>query len=61
VADIASSCGFSDASHLGREFRKQFGMPPVMYREQRAGVAVGDAEGFAEAGLDDAAADAIPQ
>ncbi|MGI4857151.1 MAG: GlxA family transcriptional regulator [Janthinobacterium lividum] len=35
VADIASSCGFSDASHLGREFRKQFGMPPMMYREQR--------------------------
>ncbi|PMS33370.1 AraC family transcriptional regulator with amidase-like domain [Trinickia symbiotica] len=61
VADIASSCGFSDASHLGREFRKQFGLPPVMYREQRAGVAVGDAEGFTEAGLDDAAADAIPQ
>ncbi|MBB5462682.1 GlxA family transcriptional regulator [Paraburkholderia sp. Cpub6] len=35
VADIASSCGFSDASHLGREFRKQFGVPPMMYREQR--------------------------
>src|ERR1700733_13553720 len=35
VADIASSCGFSDASHLGREFRKQFGLPPVMYRDQR--------------------------
>ncbi len=35
VADIASSCGFSDASHLGREFRKQFGLPPMMYREQR--------------------------
>jgi transcriptional regulator GlxA family with amidase domain len=34
VADIASSCGFSDASHLGREFRKQFGLPPMMYREQ---------------------------
>ncbi|MBV8628679.1 MAG: GlxA family transcriptional regulator, partial [Paraburkholderia sp.] len=33
VADIASSCGFSDASHLGREFRKQFGVPPVMFRE----------------------------
>jgi transcriptional regulator GlxA family with amidase domain len=32
VADIASSCGFSDASHLGREFRKQFGVPPVVYR-----------------------------
>ncbi|WP_395061815.1 GlxA family transcriptional regulator [Paraburkholderia silvatlantica] len=37
VADIASSCGFSDASHLGREFRKQFGMPPVMFRAQRSG------------------------
>lgn len=36
VADIATSCGFSDASHLGREFRKQFGMPPVAFREQRA-------------------------
>ncbi len=40
VADIASSCGFSDASHLGREFRKQFGMPPMMYREQRGNAAV---------------------
>ncbi|MEJ8799435.1 GlxA family transcriptional regulator [Trinickia caryophylli] len=38
VADIASSCGFSDASHLGREFRKQFGMPPVTYRERQAGL-----------------------
>lgn len=38
VADIASSCGFSDASHLGREFRKQFGVPPVAYRERHAGV-----------------------
>jgi transcriptional regulator GlxA family with amidase domain len=37
VADIASSCGFSDASHLGREFRKQFGMPPVTFRERQAG------------------------
>jgi transcriptional regulator GlxA family with amidase domain len=37
VADIASSCGFSDASHLGREFRKQFGMTPITYREQQAG------------------------
>jgi transcriptional regulator GlxA family with amidase domain len=34
VADIASSCGFSDASHLGREFRKQYGVPPMAYREQ---------------------------
>jgi transcriptional regulator GlxA family with amidase domain len=37
VADIATSCGFSDASHLGREFRKQYGMPPVAFREQRTG------------------------
>ncbi|WP_143137193.1 GlxA family transcriptional regulator, partial [Burkholderia ubonensis] len=34
VADIASSCGFADASHLGREFRKQFGVPPAAYRER---------------------------
>jgi transcriptional regulator GlxA family with amidase domain len=43
VADIASSCGFSDASHLGREFRKQFGVPPVMFREQRGAVPAEDA------------------
>jgi len=43
VADIASSCGFSDASHLGREFRKQFGVPPVMFREQRDAVPAEDA------------------
>jgi transcriptional regulator GlxA family with amidase domain len=42
VADIASSCGFSDASHLGREFRKQFGLPPMLYREQRGTSAEGD-------------------
>ena len=42
VADIASSCGFSDASHLGREFRKQFGVPPVMFRETRGADAQGD-------------------
>jgi len=34
VADIAFSCGFADASHLGREFRKQFGMPPAAYRDK---------------------------
>jgi transcriptional regulator GlxA family with amidase domain len=32
VTDIASSCGFSDASHLGREFRKAFGESPNAYR-----------------------------
>lgn len=35
VADIATSCGFSDASHLGREFRKEFGESPVAYRVAR--------------------------
>ncbi|MFL9986327.1 GlxA family transcriptional regulator [Paraburkholderia sediminicola] len=49
VADIASSCGFSDASHLGREFRKQFGLPPMMYREQRGTAAeVDDGSGYDE-------------
>jgi transcriptional regulator GlxA family with amidase domain len=38
VADIASSCGFADASHLGREFRKQFGVPPAAYRERGSDV-----------------------
>lgn len=42
VADIASSCGFSDASHLGREFRKQYGMPPVAFRARGAGNAPDD-------------------
>jgi transcriptional regulator GlxA family with amidase domain len=35
VADIATSCGFSDASHLGREFRKEFGQSPIAYRVTR--------------------------
>lgn len=35
VADIATSCGFSDASHLGREFRKEFGESPNVYRATR--------------------------
>lgn len=36
VADIASSCGFADASHLGREFRKTFGEAPIAYRVRGA-------------------------
>ncbi|MEZ2310630.1 GlxA family transcriptional regulator [Paraburkholderia sp. RCC_158] len=35
VADIASSCGFSDSSHLGREFKKEFGESPNAYRVAR--------------------------
>jgi transcriptional regulator GlxA family with amidase domain len=49
VADIASSCGFSDASHLGREFRKQFGSPPMMYREQRGTASTEDRESASHA------------
>ncbi|AJY31587.1 helix-turn-helix domain protein [Burkholderia thailandensis 34] len=57
VADIASSCGFADASHLGREFRKQFGASPAAYREK--GGATGDVDAAAIAGAsDDAQADA---
>ena len=42
VAAIASACGFSDASHMGREFRQAYGVPPGVYRaggrqEARAG------------------------
>ncbi|EPS1224126.1 GlxA family transcriptional regulator [Burkholderia cenocepacia] len=35
IADIALSCGFSDASHLGREFRKEFDVSPNVYRATR--------------------------
>ena len=32
LADVADSCGFSDASHLSREFKKYFGVRPAAYR-----------------------------
>lgn len=32
VSAIAANCGFSDASHLGREFRSTFGVPPSVWR-----------------------------
>ncbi|SAL62633.1 transcriptional regulator [Caballeronia choica] len=35
VADIATSCGFSDASHFGREFKKGFGIAPIAYRNSQ--------------------------
>jgi transcriptional regulator GlxA family with amidase domain len=41
VADIAATCGFSDASHMGREFRKEFGVAPNVYRATQARVAAG--------------------
>lgn len=33
LAEIASSCGFSDQSHFTREFRRHFGRTPRDYRE----------------------------
>lgn len=33
IATIAHRCGFCDASHLGREFRREFSMSPGDYRE----------------------------
>jgi transcriptional regulator GlxA family with amidase domain len=34
ISHIATACGFSDASHLGREFRKITGRSPKVFREQ---------------------------
>ena len=36
VCAIASACGFADASHLGREFRKIWGVTPSAFRRARA-------------------------
>lgn len=41
VSAIASSCGFSDASHMGREFRHAFGVSPGAYRAGGATQAAG--------------------
>jgi AraC family transcriptional regulator len=32
VADIALTCGFADESHLVRNFKRQFGLPPARWR-----------------------------
>ncbi|CAM3918867.1 transcriptional regulator FeaR [Kerstersia gyiorum] len=32
ITDIAFACGFNDAAHFSRAFRKQFGMSPREYR-----------------------------
>ncbi|MDA0572568.1 GlxA family transcriptional regulator [Burkholderia gladioli] len=57
VADIATSCGFSDASHLGREFRKQFGVTPAAYREK--GGAAAEVPGEASDAAEIAAAELL--
>jgi len=40
IADIALRCGFSDQSHLTREFRRVTGVTPGSYREQYAAAIV---------------------
>lgn len=35
VQDIAADCGFQDSSYFIRLFKKQFGLTPAQYREQR--------------------------
>jgi transcriptional regulator GlxA family with amidase domain len=44
IADIAATCGFADASHFGRAFRKQYGMAPQRFREIGTTLAAGPAE-----------------
>ena len=34
IAHIALSCGFADASHLGRDFRSAYAVSPGQYRER---------------------------
>lgn len=38
AASVAARCGFSDQAHLGRLFKRRFGVPPVAYsiRHRRA-------------------------
>lgn len=37
IADIAVACGFSDQSHLTRNFRRVHGQPPAEWRRKRLG------------------------
>ncbi|MER1966423.1 GlxA family transcriptional regulator [Castellaniella sp. GW247-6E4] len=39
ISSIASGAGFADASHMGREFRRTFGVSPGAYREHHGVVA----------------------
>lgn len=34
ISTVATDCGFSDASHLGREFRAAFHVPPSAWRDR---------------------------
>lgn len=35
IADIATACGFSDQSHLGRAFKATYGVTPRSYRDNQ--------------------------
>ncbi|MEX3007514.1 GlxA family transcriptional regulator [Hoeflea sp. TYP-13] len=35
ITQIAHECGFADSSHFSRWFKREFGDPPRLYREQR--------------------------
>ncbi|UEP28712.1 MULTISPECIES: helix-turn-helix domain-containing protein [unclassified Burkholderia] len=48
ISEIAAGCGFADALHLGREFRRAYGMSPSAYRERQAPGALGGIAGPAE-------------
>jgi AraC-like DNA-binding protein len=37
-AAVAITCGFADQSHLGRWFRRAYGMTPSVYRTGCTGV-----------------------
>lgn len=37
IADIALECGFGNQSHLTKQFKKQYGITPKKYRDQRYG------------------------
>jgi AraC-like DNA-binding protein len=46
IATIALRCGFSDQSHLTREFRRVTGLTPGSYRERYAAANVPSPAGF---------------
>ncbi|WDR89116.2 helix-turn-helix domain-containing protein [Burkholderia ambifaria] len=48
ISEIATGCGFADASRLGRKFRRTYGTWPRAYREHQAPGALGGIAGLAE-------------
>ena len=50
ILEIASTCRFAHASHLGRALRRAYGMAPsaYAYRERQTPRAIGEIDGIAE-------------